>query len=402
MNLNLEISLVRRLRESSKFWYQALNDYNDLDSFLSSINALIQSLRNITFIIQSNKESIPNFEKWYSAKQTQMKKDVVLKWLISKRNQIVKVKDLELKSVAEVTISNWLDVKMFRKEFPAVTQNDVIKKEVYILLQKINKAILITMREPLLQIKRSWIEVELPENELLKTLAYCYVRLRELVIETLKLIEPKYVFPEIESDSSLLKQFVPETKRTSYIDMKSWDNISTEEKPIDFNPKLVPKVIKLYGGFPKFPDSNNPFDFIKPLKKFAKIALVKDGYHIPLLIIFREKLPLKMLLIPTRNKTEQYSLVRKIAEEVKTEDITGLLFVLEEWIYPRDNYNKHNRLEALAIIVINRELKYECHMLPFKKDKDNNITISDEIILDSLSDAYWLQPIISAWKSENI
>ncbi len=61
--------LNRRLAESAKFWYQCIDEYQDINEFLSSLNALIQSLRNITFVIQKHKKDIPHFEDWYSAKQ---------------------------------------------------------------------------------------------------------------------------------------------------------------------------------------------------------------------------------------------------------------------------------------------------------------------------------------------
>jgi hypothetical protein len=55
----------QRLRQAHLLWHQASENYQDVDRFLTNINSLIQELRNITFILQSEKSQFTDFESWY-------------------------------------------------------------------------------------------------------------------------------------------------------------------------------------------------------------------------------------------------------------------------------------------------------------------------------------------------
>jgi len=54
-----------RLSEVHKFWHDMLSGYHKPENFRISLNAAIQALRNTTFLLQSNKSIIPNFDQWY-------------------------------------------------------------------------------------------------------------------------------------------------------------------------------------------------------------------------------------------------------------------------------------------------------------------------------------------------
>lgn len=53
------------------------------------MNVTIQSLRNLTFALQVEKEKIIDFEEWYVIWQNRMKKDPVMTWLNNARVTIV-------------------------------------------------------------------------------------------------------------------------------------------------------------------------------------------------------------------------------------------------------------------------------------------------------------------------
>ncbi len=55
-----------RLREVLKHWKDAASSYHEPEDFRISLNSCIQSLRNVTFILQKQKSEISNFENWYS------------------------------------------------------------------------------------------------------------------------------------------------------------------------------------------------------------------------------------------------------------------------------------------------------------------------------------------------
>jgi len=60
------------LAEAHLLWHQALTNYQEPDAFRANLNATIQSLRNVTFALQSEKHSVANFEEWYSKWQVRL------------------------------------------------------------------------------------------------------------------------------------------------------------------------------------------------------------------------------------------------------------------------------------------------------------------------------------------
>ena len=52
----------RRLVEAHLLWHQALEHYQQPELFQANLNATIQALRNITFVLQSEKNLFSQFE----------------------------------------------------------------------------------------------------------------------------------------------------------------------------------------------------------------------------------------------------------------------------------------------------------------------------------------------------
>src|SRR5438105_4921591 len=71
----------RRLAEAHLMWHQTLTNYQEPDIFRANLNATIQALRNITFALQNEHQSIPGFKEWYSDWQSRLKMDADAKWL---------------------------------------------------------------------------------------------------------------------------------------------------------------------------------------------------------------------------------------------------------------------------------------------------------------------------------
>jgi len=92
----MDINARNRLNEASSFLKKAAESYQDKNEFIINTNACIQALRNVTWVLQSQKKDIPNFENWYNNDwQQSLIKDLIMKWLVESRNKIVKSSDLE-------------------------------------------------------------------------------------------------------------------------------------------------------------------------------------------------------------------------------------------------------------------------------------------------------------------
>jgi hypothetical protein len=54
-----------RLREAHRLWHQAADQYADPAGFQPNLNATIQALRNVTWVLQKEHAAVPDFEPWY-------------------------------------------------------------------------------------------------------------------------------------------------------------------------------------------------------------------------------------------------------------------------------------------------------------------------------------------------
>src|SRR5690349_1236783 len=119
----------RRLQEAHRAWHQAAHLYSDPDGFRVNLNAAIQALRNVTFILQSEKHNIPSFDTWYPSWQQRMKEDNVLRWSVDARNRVVKQGDLETESVARVHVTFTWEGAQHVTDFsmpPSMATTDII------------------------------------------------------------------------------------------------------------------------------------------------------------------------------------------------------------------------------------------------------------------------------------
>lgn len=67
-----------RLDDSHRLWHQTPDSYDDPDAFRVNLNAVIQALRSVTLMLQSEKRRIPDFDGWYGDWQEKMRADPVL------------------------------------------------------------------------------------------------------------------------------------------------------------------------------------------------------------------------------------------------------------------------------------------------------------------------------------
>ena len=91
-------STHQRCAEAQYFLEQSLIHYHFPMRFLHNLNAFIQALRNITFILQSELSHQEKFKTWYEAKRAEMKLIPSLKKMVTARNIIVKQSSLATSS----------------------------------------------------------------------------------------------------------------------------------------------------------------------------------------------------------------------------------------------------------------------------------------------------------------
>jgi len=155
-------------------WHAAADAYMEPETFRLNLNSLIQGLRNVTFLLQSQKRDLPSFENWYGAWQRAVKDDLVMRWAVSARNRIVKQSDLEMHSTALVRLSfDWLNEV---EEIVEVPPHYTTHRTIAGLLSAIPD-----LTEGVVTIERRWVDVELPSRELLDATRFVYGCLARVV-----------------------------------------------------------------------------------------------------------------------------------------------------------------------------------------------------------------------------
>jgi hypothetical protein len=178
----------RRLSDAHRLWHQAEAAYFDPDGFRLSVHSGIQTLRSVTFILQTHKAAIPHFDQWYGDYidekhgkrgkwQERLHADPLMRWMVEARNRIEKRGDLEATSFirAEV-IASYLD------EGPRLDIPATLFQSPRDLLRTIPAGALgeHIKRNGVLRVQRRWVENTLPDYELLDGIAIAFGKLTEL------------------------------------------------------------------------------------------------------------------------------------------------------------------------------------------------------------------------------
>jgi hypothetical protein len=404
--------LNRRLKESSKFWYQCADEYNSIDDFLSSLNALIQSLRNITFILQSNKSLIPSFDEWYSGQKQEMEADKIMKKLNEARVLVVHRTDLELKSYAVLNILNLEKQPILKWQIdPFQPLEDI---EVPELNSEFKRLLNEKFRSPVLQLERKWVAEFISEEEILETLAYCYNILKKTVENAYKQASISIAdsgLNLIEVDSYLSLSETPGEKRFTYydLDLKKYKIQHTSIKPTKSdvqeakdrytdNAKLLKHSIPTMKG-------KNPVEDLSFYSEHARLILQKDGYHIPLVLFYyNDKLPSPYAL-SLAARTDLYMCIQEVSRIIKSgKNISGIIIISEMWssdysrfqesgLFPTDDPT-HKELLTLSAICKNHGMKTLMHEF----HREGNLVVFDQTILPTSSSYFFsLNPIIEAF-----
>ena len=90
----------QKLKEAIYFLGRCAEHYHEPEKFQFNLNAFIQALRNITFMLQSEPSKPDIFSAWYANKQTEMSKSDLLRRFVKARNVVVKQSSLKAQSTA--------------------------------------------------------------------------------------------------------------------------------------------------------------------------------------------------------------------------------------------------------------------------------------------------------------
>lgn len=378
----------RRYHDVHLLWHEALEDYFNPARFRTRLNTLIQETRNITWILQKEKNHIPNFDPWYSEWQDHMRKDDILRWLHDARTKITKMGDLEMQSVAQVKIiANWQIKPAFQATVPpGLTLEEIAKRVSGTLDSKIK-------REGLIQVERLWIANSLPGKEVLGALSYCYGMISKIVLEAHEKAGAtmKIAFHDRDSSRDLAVTDVdgPLPCMTTTVDSRRATWTLRDLSPIQMYPRQITQAelekaemmfSERYGTSAQLAAAKVEIGdiFANPLLllPMAQTTLVRQGYHLPMVWLRYPTGKVETFLLETKDRTEKYLAWERIAERIGQIRADGLVWVMEVWlgspesatagIMPADTPDKREAL-WIGVATINEEIK--SYFVPFARTK---------------------------------
>lgn len=91
-----------KFQEAHYFISGMLEEYHHPSPFRWNLNAFLQALRSVTFILQSEMAHVPGFQEWYQEQRGLMREDPLLRLFVSGRDIVVHKGMLTRRSIIEV------------------------------------------------------------------------------------------------------------------------------------------------------------------------------------------------------------------------------------------------------------------------------------------------------------
>jgi hypothetical protein len=154
----------QRLEDVHQHWHQAEEAYFHPEPFRVAIQAAIQTLRTVTFILQKQKKVIPDFDAWYGGWREKLKADPLMRWMDDARDEIVHRVDLEAHSFLRAEIN-----ASYLNEGPSIQLPAHLLDDPLAFIKRIPLGDLLEhiARNGTLRIQRLWVENTVPDYELL-------------------------------------------------------------------------------------------------------------------------------------------------------------------------------------------------------------------------------------------
>jgi hypothetical protein len=409
----------RRLVEAHVLWHQSLEQYHQPDLFQANLNATIQALRNITFILQSEKHSFTQFEDWYKRWQERIKADSILRWLKEARNTVVKQGELETSSMAVVKLVAWKDDVLVEMSIPPDTPPSLILRNIP-LFELVNNTHLPPgdLEHAVIIIERRWSVTDLGGQEILEALAQAYGLLSDLVLDAhVKLgetgcISSNGTHPHFRStyhpSGTLPCMVVGSERRSHSFSLQTGQEI---EMIRTISPGVDPAIAaKRYGleQMNKMPgwQTADPLLIAEKVLFTAKRILRKDKVLVRMAFIRDGRGTWHQVALEASNRTEKHLLMRMVARYIESVGGDVIIDVNEVWILPPENaaVKAHfddaryvpGRGEALSVLVATREGLFRSYITPFTRGPFGGIKLGDTI--EAEEHPYYLKPVSDVWQ----
>lgn len=322
-------NLKQKFDDIDNLLVDCIENYQEPNKFFTYSGSVIQACRNFTFALQANKRGIPGFDEWYEPWRDNMKRDVYMKWIHDKRNEIVKQGILGSESYASlITISDYRNIKV-EEYFDYTTSTDEI------ILSARKKA----LKNPSLLhstvgIERKYIvDIDGESTELVYLLLYAFHYIG-LLFGDLEIYLKKKSIDKIPDDLSvLIKNAIPNNEEFRYFSFKVRDGSSIEMTSlrIDRDEAGIKHAKKRYGSLKKISKNTVINEAAEVFFENAKSMLKKDGTLLPSIIMRTPKgyQPMPVLF---RDRAEKLKFSYSLPGILEQHQADGVMFISEAWV----------------------------------------------------------------------
>lgn len=405
-----------RLRDFHRLWHQTLDAYSDPEGFRANLNAAIQASRSVTFLLQSEKAVIPQFDQWYDGWQGQLRSDPLMKWLCDARTEVVHRADLETLSKATVRIHDNLDFVRGSLDIPARASTEAMTSALIDAMPTATRGLL---SHAIISVERKWVSSNLPNHELLEALAYAFSRLHSMLDDahTRCTCSMKSCSLASQHDQDHFATMTPgtvppcmsvtrgaRTMRASIVDGRP---ITFARTRLRHQPRLAIAAMSLYGLTHRRVElarETDPYVAAEQLMEVAKQILAKDGFYARVMWLRDTAGNWFANTLVAENHEQKYALMHEIAEEVERRGVDCVIDIGEFWIssdstggtlhqWPED---QPGRREALQATVAGAMLEPRTYVTEFARDEQRRITFGDTHIAEMTLN--YLEPIMAVWR----
>lgn len=402
-----------RLSEGHILWHEALGAYHDPPRFRAFLNSLLQSLRNVTFVLQKSKAAIPAFDSWYAVWRERMALDPVMRWLVDARNQVVKQGDLATTSTTHVAIhENYRAGPVLQLEVPPELPMEAIIERV--LREDLPEAL---KRYGVIFVERSWRVQELGNRELLDALGHAFGILTHLVVDAHKQLPldkakseecVKIGYADDHAHTSDWRPFCMVSATTSRsIAVQIESEYGMEAKST--YPKLTPRdeavSVERYGEWPVREADGAPTirNVADSFFQQAKVMFLKDGYHSPFAFLFGADGEVSIIELRIPDPGARPVVVRELLRRIEAEKANTVMFIAESWVAPLESLgpgkipaDSAERREVLDLTVVSRVGESFAWACPIIRSQDGLELGATEAHPPML--AMYTEPIIKLWR----
>jgi hypothetical protein len=259
-----------------------------------------------------------------------------------------------------------------------------------------------------LSVQRAWIVEGMPGHELLDTLAQAYQFLSGLVKDAHH--RAGHEFETYEHDGENIRRIdgrlpcmiTTVEMRTVSIDLATGNILRSVDKVFQSSPAMLKAIRKRY----KLPEGNclpdDPFELAESLLPNAKAILVRDKSHLRLMFIHSSAGWILRCII-ARDRVEKYSIIRRIADDVRRIKADSIVEIAEVWCAPihgdRLPYNPataKDRKELLVISVATNKGLFRSYLTPLSRSILGSIRLGKTEVANGSMPPY-LAPLCEVW-----